>query len=321
MRYFAGIDLGGTFIKCGIFDETGKIINKDKVVTPQGYLCTVDKLSDFVKELAARAQVNLTGVGIGAPGVIESETGTVVVSHNLKWKDVPLAKDLSAKLGLPVFLTNDANAAALGENFCGSGKEYSSMVLLTIGTGIGSGIVINGKLFEGYRSAGAELGHETIQFRGKKCACGRRGCFEVYASASALVKQTRQKMRKHSGSALWKICEGDLSKVDGRTVFEGMKQNDALAMNIFDTYIGYLAEGIANIINSFRPEAVVLGGGISAEGDTLIHPLKKRVNALILGRGEYAPVEIVAAALGNDAGLCGTAKFAKDKTDNVCDAN
>ncbi len=315
MKYFAGIDLGGTFIKCGILDENGKIVIKEKAATPQGYQPIVKRLAEFVCELSARANVKVAAVGIGAPGVADSAKGTVVVSHNLKWKNVPLAKDLSEILGLPVYLTNDANSAALGENFCGAGKEFSSMILLTIGTGIGSGIVIDGKLFEGFCSAGAELGHETIRFDGKKCACGRRGCFEVYASASALVAQTKHTMKKHSESVLWKVCGGDLSNVDGRTVFEGLKVNDAAAKKIFDTYIGYLAEGIANIINAFRPEAVVLGGGISAEGETLIQPLRKKVNALILGAGEYAPVKIAAAKLGNDAGICGSAKFAKDRTE------
>ena len=306
--------MGGTFIKCGILDENGGMLVKDKTATPQGYFPVVERIAEFVRGLEKKAGVTVSAVGVGAPGVSDSGTGTVVVSHNLKWENVPLAKDLSAQLSLPVFLTNDANAAALGENFCGAGKEFSSVVLLTIGTGIGSGIVLGGKLFEGSCSAGAELGHETIRFDGKKCACGRRGCFEAYASASALVSLTKRKMRGCADSKLWSVCGGDIGAVNGKTVFDGLRAGDALAREIFGIYIGYLAEGIANIVNAFRPEAVLLGGGISAEGDTLIAPLRERVNKLILGGGAYAPVTIAAAKLGNDAGLCGAAKFAKDKT-------
>ena len=212
MFYYAGIDLGGTYIKFGILDETGRLIVKEKQKTPIGcdYVQMVQMMAQYVRDLAKGNAVSLTAVGIGSPGVIDGKNGSVVTSNNLGWEDKPLAKDLSAALGISVFLTNDANAAALGEYAFGAGEKYESLVLLTIGTGIGSGIIEDGKLFEGNGGAGAELGHMTIRYDGAACSCGRRGCFEMYASASALIRQTKKKMQADRKSLLWDLCEGKL---------------------------------------------------------------------------------------------------------------
>ena len=166
--------------------------------------------------MRGNTKIDVRAVGVGSPGMIDGERGVVVYSNNLGWKKVPLVAELKDRLRLPVRITNDANAAAYGEYTCGAGKKYQSIVLLTLGTGVGSGIVLDGKLFEGSRGAGAELGHETIRFGGEKCTCGRRGCLEAYASATALIRQAKRAMEKDSRSKLWKLCGGDINNVNGK---------------------------------------------------------------------------------------------------------
>lgn len=317
MRTYIGIDLGGTYIKYGLVSEAGGIIEKGKVSTPAGcgYAETVEAIASAVRELSARHGARVCGLGIGAPGVVDGERGIVRTSGNLGWENKPLAGDLSAKLGIPAVLTNDANAAAYGEYACGAGSEYKSVVLITLGTGVGSGIVLNGKLYEGCEGAGAELGHEVIRMGGEKCACGRRGCFEAYASATALIKQTKRAMEKDRQSKLWELCGGDVNNFNGKTAFDGLRLGDATAKKVVNAYTRCLSEGLANIANTFRPEAILIGGGISAQGESLTVPLQKKVNRLMLGRGRYAQVKILAAMLGNDAGLVGAAMLAKEKKD------
>ena len=313
MNYRIGIDLGGTFAKFGAVDESGNILKKDKISTPAGcdYAATVSAIAKAVKGIITDMGMP-ESVGIGSPGVIDCEHGMVVTGGNLGWENKPLASDLGELLGISVTLANDANAAAYGEYVCGAGKEYRSIVLITLGTGVGSGIIFGGKLFTGVLGAGAELGHTVICLNGEPCACGRRGCFEAYASASALVRQTRDAMAAHPESKMWELCRGNADNADGRTAFDGMRQGDETAKAVVEQYLGYLAEGIANIVNVFRPQTVLIGGGISAEGETITKPLQEKVDLKILGHGKYAPVTIKAASLGNDAGLVGVAMLAKE---------
>lgn len=314
MNYRIGIDLGGTFVKYGLVGEGGEIIGKGKASTPAGcgYAETVEVIASAVRNITEQG-IRICGIGIGAPGVVDGEKGIVLTSGNLGWENKPLACDLSKSLGIPVALTNDANAAAFGEYACGAGSSYKSVVLITLGTGVGSGIVLNGKLYEGNEGAGAELGHEVIRFGGEKCACGRRGCFEAYASATALIRQTRRAMERNTASALWQLCGGNPDKVNGKTAFDGAKEGDATAKRVVNKYLSYLSEGLANIANTLRPEAILIGGGISAQGESLTEPLQKRVDKLMLGHGRYAPVKILTASLGNDAGLVGAAMLAKQR--------
>ena len=313
MSYRIGIDLGGTFVKFGAVGENGNILKKDKISTPADcdYGTTVSAIAEVIKGMIADMGMP-ESVGIGCPGVIDGEHGMVITGGNLGWENKHLASDLGELLGIPVTLCNDANAAAYGEYACGAGKEYQSIVLITLGTGVGSGIIFGGKLFTGELGAGAELGHEIIRMDGEPCACGRRGCFETYASASALVRQTKNAMIAHPESKMWELCKGSADNADGRTAFDGMRQGDDTAKEVVERYLNYLAEGIANIVNVFRPQAVLIGGGISAEGEALTLPLQKMVDTKILGRGRYAPVTIRAASLGNDAGLVGAAMLAKE---------
>ena len=263
-------------------------------------------------EKAGKSMGDVQAIGIGAPGVIDSADGVIVSWTNFGWKHVPLGALVEKYTGKKTFVLNDANAAALGEAKFGAGKEYSDSVLVTLGTGVGSGIMIGGKLFEGFRSAGAELGHTVIRVGGEQCSCGRRGCFERYASASALIRLTQEGMRLDRGSAMWRFAHTP-EEVDGRTVFLAMKEGDPAAQRVFDDYIEGLGEGILNIVNTFRPQAIILGGGISAEGETLLEPLRRYVFPRLYVSVDYAPLSIVCASLGNDAGLYGAAQYAFDR--------
>ena len=314
MNYYAGIDLGGTFVKGGIVDEEGNILVKDKIPTgkERPYAEIAADMAQLVLDLAKKAGISPADVkaaGVGSPGTIDSKNGVIVYSNNIRWEKVPLGAELKKHLGIPVFATNDANAAALGESFAGAAKSYPSSVFITLGTGVGGGIILDNVLFEGNRSAGAEIGHMVIRMGGEKCTCGRKGCFEAYASATALIRQTKNAMEKDKTSKLWEICPNP-EDVNGKTAFDGMRAGDKTAEKVVKNYITYLAEGIANLANIFRPDAVVLGGGVCAEGDTLLVPLRRKVNRLLYGGTKYAPVLVTVAQLGNDAGLVGAARFA-----------
>lgn len=250
MSTYIGIDLGGTYIKYGLVSEVGEIIGKGKLPTPAGcgYAETIEAIASAVRGLAEHG-APVCGLGIGAPGVADGEKGIIRTSGNLGWENKPLAEDLSAKLGIPVTLANDANAAAFGEYACGAGSEYKSVVLITLGTGVGSGIVLNGRLFEGSAGAGAELGHEAIRMGGEKCACGRRGCFEAYASATALIKQTKRAMEKDRQNHHHKELRGNVGEGGGNHARGGQEESESGA----GPCDGHDAAGIV-CQNDFRPQ-------------------------------------------------------------------
>lgn len=307
MKYYAGIDFGGMSAKAGLFDENGKLLAKDSVKTSKedGYAITVAKMAQLVRTLGESKKVKVSAVGIGSPGIIDGKEGVVVNWFNYGWSDKPLARDLSEKLGVPVSLTNDANAAALGEAKFGAGKNYEDSVFITLGTGVGSGIVLGGKVFEGSHGAGAEVGHMVVEVGGIPCPCGRRGCFEQYASASALIRDTKRAMFEHKNSLLWTLTGGDPENVDGKTAFAAARENDAAAKQVVKNYIMYLGEGVLNLVNIFRPQAVVIGGGVSNEGEALLQPLRRYVSERLLVDCERVPLAINRAALGSDAGMYG----------------
>lgn len=315
MEYYIGLDLGGTFIKGGVVAHDGVVLVKDKIPTGKERLFeeVAADMADFAARLALKAGVKVSGVGVCSPGLVDSKNGVIVYANNLGWNNACLGKYISSALGVPAYAANDANAAALGEQKFGAGSNYSDVVFVTLGTGVGGGIVIDGKLFEGHKSAGAEIGHAVIRMGGEKCTCGRRGCFEAYASATALIRQTQKAMLKNSDSILWKLCGGDINKVEGKTAFDGLKEGDRTAKRVINNYINYLSEGIANLCNEFHPQAILIGGGVSAAGDALINPLKQKVQKLVYGNMDYAPIDILAASLGNDAGLYGAACLAMNK--------
>lgn len=308
-KYYLGIDLGGTFIKGGIVDDRGEIILRDKLPTEselggEGVVRNIVKLCKKLMEAASITEADIAGVGIGVPGMIDSSRGEVIYSNNLAWEDFPIASMVADQLGLPVRIANDANVAALGETKFGCGREYRNSVMITLGTGVGSGIVIDGRLFEGNRSAGAEVGHTAIVAGGERCTCGRRGCLEAYASATALIRDTKRAMENNPTSRLWEI--GSLDAVTGKTAFD-YYDKDVDARAVVDNYIEMLGVGIVNLANALRPEIIILGGGVCAQGDALLRPLEKILERDIFA-GERGPrVKLAIAELENDAGLLGAA--------------
>lgn len=311
---YVGIDLGGMSAKSAVFKD-GKLLLKERVVTSSsdGFEGVAKKLASLAENVVAHAGLDfeeVAAIGIGSPGVIDGKTGVVAKWGNYSWENVPLGKRVEEFTKKPVYVTNDANAAALGEAKFGAGSKYEDCILVTLGTGIGSGIVIGGKLFEGFKSAGGEAGHMTLVIGGKKCGCGRRGCFEQYASATALMSQTREAMFSDEKSLMWEVTGGSLDKANGATPFTAARFGDKTAQKVVDNYVTYLGEGIANLVNIFRPQAIMLGGGVSNAGDELLIPLKKYVEKNILVNSAYAPLDIVIAKLGNDAGVYGAYAYA-----------
>ena len=243
---------------------------------------------------------------MGVPGLIDSTNGIVTFSGNLKWSNLPLKEMLEEGLGLPVKITNDANAAALAEAKFGSGYKYRSFIMLTLGTGIGSGIFVDGKLYEGNLGKGAEFGHSLLVMDGRLCSCGRRGCLEAYASATALVKDTKEMMEKHKDSLLWKVSE-KYEGVNAKVPFEAAKMGDIYAQELVDNYVKYLSEGLLNYFNTFRPEAVILSGGIAEEGKYLIKKIQKYCQEHDYGIKLCPPVDIIKSSVGYDSGKIGAA--------------
>ena len=309
-KYYVGIDLGGTFIKGGIVNDRGEIIISDKIPTEaekgaDGVSANITALANKLLDAANLSISDVEGVGIGCPGMIDSGEGNVIYSNNLDWNDFNIASKVSSLLGgARVSVANDANVAALGEVRFGAAKDYENAVMITLGTGVGGGIVVDGHLFEGNKGAGAELGHMVIHRGGEPCTCGRLGCFEAYCSATALIRDTKRAMLNDKNSKMWQI--GDVNSVDGKTAFD-FADCDALARGVVENYIEDLACGLTNVANIFRPEVIILGGGVCAEGDRLIKPLQKKLNESIFAGDKGPTVPIIVAKLGNSAGLLGAA--------------
>ncbi len=309
-KYYVGIDLGGTFIKGGIVDEAGDIVYSDKVPTEtdkggERVAMNIAVLADNLMKKMKLKKEDVVGLGMGVPGMIDSKAGNVIFAGNLQWKDFHIAEKVSTLMGgMKVKIANDANVAALGEVKFGAAKGCENMVMITLGTGVGAGIIAEGMLLEGNKSAGAELGHSVIVMDGEQCSCGRKGCFEAYSSATALIRDTKRAMEAHKDSDMWEI--GSLDNVTGKTAFD-YKDADPYAKEVVDEYLKHLACGLANVANTFRPEIILLGGGVCAQGSNLVKPLQKLLDKEIFA-GELGPkVKLRIAALGNSAGLLGAA--------------
>ncbi len=316
-RYIVAIDLGGMSAKGALFSLDGELLCEDKVKTNKadGFEGTMKKLDGLARSLTQTGGVSLeevVAIGVGSPGIVDRGSGRVLRWSNYDWNDVPFAETLSALTGKSVVVSNDANVAALGEAKFGATAAFQSSILLTIGTGVGGGMIFDGKIIEGFHSAGAELGHITIREGGLPCACGRKGCYEKYASATALISQSRHAMVEDLNSEMWKIAEGKIENVDGRTAFAAARLGDATAQKVIQQFVGYLSEGIADFVNILRPEAIVLGGGIANEGEALFVPLRKAVDERSYIAMDIVPLKIVGAALGNRAGIYGAYCLAKE---------
>lgn len=310
--YHIGIDLGGTNIAVGVTNDDLKIIGRGRRKTPQGADSDTILKEMAAASLAAVQDAGLTmsdisDAGIAAPGTINSETGIIKYSNNIKFENYPAVEKLKELLKIDkCFIANDANAAAYGELLAGAGKGCKNFVAVTLGTGVGSGIIINGKILTGSNFAGAEVGHTYLVAGGEKCSCGNCGCFEAYASATALKRQTARAMKEHPDSLMWKIAKSP-EQVDGRTAFDAMRKNDKAGKEVVDNYIRYVAAGIVNIINIFQPEFVCIGGGICNEKETLLAPIREFINKHDYNRDPSVRAKLVTAVLGNDAGIIGAA--------------
>ena len=310
---YAGVDVGGMSIKCCLAKENGEMLVKDSFKTKKNITCAEmgESIASFIKKLAARigvAESEIAAVGMGTPGTVDSKKGIIVYSNNIKFEKAPIVAEVKKHLSCPVVVENDANAAALGEAIFGAAKGLSDVVLITLGTGVGTGIVVNGDIITGKGGAGAEGGHIMLKMGGEPCSCGRRGCFEAYASASALLRQTARMVAKHPDSLLAKLWKEQGES--GIVPFDAAKAGDKAGTKVIRDYVNYVAQGIASLVNIFRPDVVLIGGGISNQGDYFIKKVSRKVNTCVFGSKVNAKVKVRAAELKNDAGLLGAVALA-----------
>ena len=316
MKYYIGIDLGGTNIVAGVVDEQYNILAKASTKTncprPDREIARdMAKMAIQAVENAKLTMKQIEWIGIGTPGIANSRDGIIEYSNNLGFVNTPMVKYIQEDIDKPVFVENDANAAAYGEFVAGAAKGANNAVCITLGTGVGGGIIIDGKIYAGSNFAGAEIGHTVISVDGPQCTCGRKGCFEAYASATALVSMTKEKLAACKDTLMWEMCGNDINKADARIAFAAMKKGDRAGKEVVDMYISYLACGITNMINIFQPEVLLIGGGGCNEKDYLLKPLTEIVNADQYTRNQAVKTEIKIAALGNDAGIVGAAALGR----------
>ncbi|MDR0490021.1 MAG: ROK family protein [Oscillospiraceae bacterium] len=306
-----GIDLGGTNISAALVDGGGGIIKRVSMPTggADGARAVTGGILRVCDMLIGKTKAAPLSVGIGIPGTVNAETGEVIFTPNLPLSGINIVGSVKKKYGCPVHIGNDANCAALGEAIIGCAKDAQSAVLVTLGTGVGGGVILNGRLHSGLSGAAGELGHMVIIAGGRECGCGRRGCWETYASATGLVRTAKEFIGPHSNSSIWELCGGSIDKIDGRMVFDAYRSDDSAARLAVEMYIEHLAAGIVNIINMLEPEIVCVGGGISNEWDCIEAPLKAAVDTEKYSRYTVnAPTtRLVQAQLGNDAGIIGAA--------------
>lgn len=310
-KYKVGVDLGGTNIAVGVIDDEYNIIGRGKLKTnvprpAKEIMADIVKAVRMAVEDAGITVDEIESIGIGTPGNVNKKKGIIEYANNLDFNNVPAVEMINELIDAKVYLENDANCAALGEAIAGVGKGKKLFVAVTLGTGVGGGIINDGKVMSGCNEAGGELGHMVIQMDGVPCNCGRVGCWEAYASATALVEQTREAMLKNPDSKMWEISPS-IDCVSGRTAFDAMRAGDAAGSAVVEQYIKYVAVGTINIINIFQPEMICFGGGICNEGETLLAPLRKYVEQFRYSRYSSTQTEICRAKLGNDAGIIGAA--------------
>lgn len=309
-KYCIGVDLGGTNIAIGLVDlESKRILKQHSVKTNAPRPCEAisQDIAAICRKLCALEGISmrdLSWIGVAAPGIVKD--GLVVSAVNLGWINEPFGKILAEITGVPSHLSNDANAAAYAEALWGSGAGASSLIAFTLGTGVGGGIVFNGRIWEGINGFAAEMGHMIIERNGRKCACGKKGCIEGYCSATALVRDTKAAMQNHPESSMWKIVNGNIERVNGKTAFSAALDGDETAKMVINDFIEHLAIGVSNAINIFQPDVVCIGGGISREGEVLLSPLRERVREMSFST-EGARCRLVAATFRNDAGIIGAA--------------
>ena len=310
---YIGVDLGGTNIAAGVVDENGRILVQGSVPTlnERDFTEIIKDMAELCKNITKKAGFQLEdikAIGIGSPGSVDNKNGVVVYANNIKMNNAPVAAELKKYIDVPVNIENDANAAAYGEYII-NGGGVRDFVFITLGTGVGGGVIIDKKIYRGFNGAAGELGHTTLVHDGEQCTCGNKGCWEAYASVTALIRQTKESMDKNPDSLMHKVAAEE-GKVSGKTAFVAAKKGDKSAQEVVDKYIGYVADGIMGVINIFQPEKLVIGGGISREGDLLLKPIIEHVDKY--GYNKYmTKTEISIATLFNEAGIIGAALAAK----------
>lgn len=310
--YRIGVDLGGTNIVAGVVDEHNNIVSKESLPTSlpkpaDEIMLGIKKAIDKALEKAGISLDDIVSIGIGTPGTVDKKYGVIEYANNLGFDNYPMKNMLSNHFDKPIYLENDANCAAFGEAKAGAGVGVNNFVAVTLGTGVGSGIVLNGKILEGINGAAGEMGHMVISANGEPCTCGRRGCWETYSSATGLIRMTKEAMDKNKNSLMWELSDGDKRNVNGRTSFDAMRKGDKAATMVVDEYIKYLAIGITNLVNIFQPDIICLGGGVANEGENLLKPLRDLVEKEHYSIHCENQTKICKAKLGNDAGIIGAA--------------
>ena len=309
--YRIGIDVGGTGIKVGILDDSMKILAEDSIQT-----CITIPFSEQIERIAACAvsvaeSVGLTRehiehVGVGIPGIANLASGDVIKCTNMGWNHVPFRTEFQKHIHAPVMIDNDANVAALAESVAGVSAGTASSVFITIGTGIGSGIIVNGKIWNGFHGIGGELGHVIFDLDGIPCTCGNHGCLERYCSATAIIRMGREAVKIHPDSLLLRLADNNPSNINAKTVFDAARQEDPVAVEVYHRFIGYLAQAVASVVNLIDPEVIVIGGGVSKAGTFLLKPLIREFPRYVLFDDQPLP-EIKLAVLGSEAGIIGAA--------------
>jgi len=309
--YYIGVDVGGTNLVAGLVNEAGRILCKanrpvDKTLNAEQISMEIAQLTRKVCDMGAVDCSEVKAVGVGIPGLVDNKTGVIIKTTNMPFKNTPFRELFQKEWDIPVYLGNDANCAAIGEYWAGAAKGCDPAVVVTLGTGIGGGLVAGGKLFTGFANSGMEAGHMIIHPQGNLCPCGNRGCWEQYGSATALIRLTQAEMERDHDSKLWELCEGDINKVEGRTPFQGARLGDPAAKRVLRTYLDGLSVGLINLINILQPEIICVGGGVSnAEEELLLEPLRDLVNRGVYDKERLTRIE--RASLGNDAGVVGAA--------------
>ena len=284
-------------------------VKKTKTLKERSAVEIEDDIASLIELLISDNNLiknDIEWVGIGSPGTVNTDTGVVEYANNLNWLNVPLGEYISNKTGIKTYVGNDANVAAFGEYMAGSAKGSKSAVMITLGTGVGAGIIIDGKIYTGFNYAGAELGHTVIEADGLPCTCGRKGCFEAYSSATGLIKMVKDEIEANPNSIMKQMAD-EIGHISGRIPFDANRKGDASANRVVNKYIKYLATGITNAINIFQPEILCIGGGVAGEGEGLLLPLREIVSKEVYSRNSDSNTNIVIATLGNDAGIIGAA--------------
>lgn len=315
--YSIGIDLGGTNIVASVVNDKYEIVSTSKTKTnsPRPAEEIFDDIEKVCREAVDSAGLtfdDIQAIGLGTPGTVNAE-GVIEFANNLAFNNVPAKQMLVDRLGKEeIFIENDANCAALGEAYAGCGNGSNNFVAITLGTGVGSGVIIDGKIVSGVNNAGGECGHMVIVVDGEQCSCGRRGCWEAYASATALIRQTKKAMDEYPDSIMHRLAEEE-GKVNGKTAFDAMRLGDIAGIEVVNNYIKYISCGLINLVNALQPEIICIGGGICNEGETLMKPLRRYVQAERYSIHSKIQTKIMKAQLGNDAGVIGAALLYKVK--------